>query len=219
MAINQNQLSAYFNQYLGRDITPPELEYLNRIGKEGGLGDFELGQIIQSLPEAQTRQVQQTGPQIEQALAGGDQRFLERAGDQLTQQFYKQGRPVSSGYTAAYFNAARDLGIQRQHILGQYYAGSLGQQPERAFSVGQETQARGFGERETLRRRDWDIHDYESQKNFMMDAYNMQNRKNYQNALWGAGANVAGGITSMFGGPIGGLIGTGLKSFGKSFGG
>ena len=229
MPISQPEIDQYFQQHLGRAATPPEIEYLNRIGKEGNLGAFELGQIIQSLPEAQQRQIQTSGSQIEGALAGGDQRFLQRAGDTLQSQFYQQGRPASSGYTAAYFNAARDLGIQRQNILGQYYAGAYGQQPNQAYAQGQQTTQQGLQEKNTLRQRGWDIADYNRQQADFQNFYNQQRKNSLKSSLWGRAVDVVTPSMSQgqfFGGGWGQGQGGGggggggmVSGFSKMFGG
>lgn len=186
-----DQIKALFKQSVGRDPRPDELDYLTKFVDEGGLQPFEANQIAQGLPEAQNRQLQQYGGQYEQALAGADQRIMGQAGDQLTSMFAQQGRPRSSGYTAAFANAARDLAIQRQPQIANFYGQGYGNIMGNYGQMAQGATNRGYGLRDEQRKRAWEIEDYYRKKNDTQDFLNMQGTRNLQGSLTNAGINVA----------------------------
>ena len=227
MPISDNDISQSYQSILGRAPTAQEIEQFKRFGSTGAvdLTAADIAEIIGGLPEAQEKTLGRFGQQYGQQLAGNDQQMLDMAGKSLTQQFNQLGRGTdTSAYINAFAGAARDLAMQRQSTLAQFYGqgyqGIMGQQ------VGQSQANRQFGLSNLSR-------DYERnvQRDLMnrhgdqyQDMLNKQSRQNKAGAIMGlagaglgaaTGALVPGGglAGARFGGSLGGSLGQGFGSF------
>lgn len=207
-----------FRRVLGREPRADEINFFKKFMDSGDLDEYEIGQILGATPEAQQAlNTQQTG-QYRDILAQTDEDTLGRAGDALTSQFRKAGRsPSSSGYVAAFADAARMLAVQRQQAVGQFAAGGLGNIQQAYAGQGAGAQERGYGQRDVKQNRAWGIEDYYRQKSDYDNYLNQQNRLNRQRAFGQLGGAVIG---AGLGGAIGGFGGarTGAQ-IGSQFGG
>lgn len=183
----RQDLDAVFRQFLGRAPSQQELDFFGKFIDEGHLQPYEVGQYLQASPEATQSRLPAQTQEYSQVLAGQDEAIMSRAGDQLASQFYQQGRPRSSGYTAAYLNAARDLAISRQPQVADFYrqgAQGVSQGFQRFGEGGVE---RGYGLRDQMRQRQWGIDDYYRQQNDFNSYLRGQESRNLRGSLINAG--------------------------------
>ncbi len=194
---------------------PGLISFLQKFIDAGHLTPFEAGQYIEALLQAQqTRLDQQTG-QYSQMLAQNDQEIMGRAGDQLQARFMEQGRPRSSGYTAAYLNAARDLALARQPQVAQFYGQGLQGVSQAYNQAGQGSLQRGQELTDEQRQRNWAIEDYYRQQNDANNYLSGQSTRNLQGALLNTGLNLA---TRGIGAGLGAMGGGGWEGASKGFG-
>ena len=208
--INPDEINAQFQQYLGRPATQGELQEFQRYGNSGyvDLGASDIGQMLQSHPEVQQRQLQSYGQQYEGALGASDNRLLSLAQDQIKGDFARQGRqPAGSSYTAAFANAAQNLAMQRQSSLASFYG--RGYEGIMANSVAQGRDAQQFG-RNTLtaaRDRQFAEQDYYRGRDDFAGDLRTQSTRNLQGALTNAAVNLPGQLGSAY--MLGGMGGGG----------
>ena len=196
-----------FQRVLGRPAREDELNYFYRFLFEESLSPFEIGQILESTPEFQNRLAQtQQGQQLQQfqgLLGAGDQQVLGQAQDLLRGEFARAGRSGSSGYISAFASAARDLALQRQNQLANFYQANIpGRESALAqyqAGLGQQSLGTGLGARSFRIQRENELSDFYRQQ----DSY--QNFLNQQRSGSRAGAIGRG---------VGGLVGAGIGSFG-----
>lgn len=212
----RDEISQQYQRVLGRDARSDELEFFKKFMKDNDLTSFEVGQILEGLPEAQEATVRRQGAEIEPMLAASDERILGRASDTIQGNFRRLGRPGSSGYAGAFAQAARDLALSRQGELAQFYTGQLPQVREQAFGLGGQAQSRGFGLRDERRNRAYQIEDFYRMQDSYRDLMRTQNRYGLQSALTGAGIKLGTQVISNF---LPGLSGGKSGGFGGGFGG
>lgn len=196
MPMNDRAINDQFRQLLGRDAHPDEIQVFNEFMKENDLQPYEIGQIIQSHPEYQQNLLTQQGGQYADLLGKSDERILGLAQDQARGDFARMGRASSSGYTAAFANAARDLAMGRQQQLAQFYGQGYGGIRNLAAGQGQNALQRGYGLRDERRQRGWAIDDYYRQQNDFNSALKGQSRRNLQGSLTEAGIKLGTGLIS-----------------------
>lgn len=215
-----------YQQYLGRPATDQEVNYLDQFAQAGHIQPFQLGQIIQGLPEYQNKALGQYGQQYSDQLGQSDNRLLNLAKQSITQDFAQNGRSNfdpgnasygSSGFYGAFANAAQNLATQRQSALSSFYGGGynniLGAQQ------GQGNNQLGIGQQRIQGDLDYSrsIADYYRQANDYNGYLNQQHRLNNQSAALGIGGALLGaGIGGSYGGIGGARLGAGIGSlFGK----
>lgn len=212
----RKDLTGVFQQVLGRAPTEAEESFFGRFVDEGHLQPQEVVDFLQAGPEAAQPRLQAQTKQYGDVLAGQDEAIMSRAGDQLASQFYQQGRPRSSGYASAYLNAARDLAIARQPQVADFYRQGF-QGVQAGYDRGAGALDRGYGLRDQLRKRQWDIEDYYRQQNDFNSYLNAANRRNRNSAIGGMlGTGAGAAIGGYFGGPAGAQAGA---AAGGQFGG
>lgn len=215
-------LADEFQRVLGRAPSKAELAFFNKFITENDLQDFEVGEILGALPEAQQKRLPQQFEQYSQALAGQDQALLDRAASQLQSNFAQQGRSITgSGYQAAYANAARDLAISRQPALASFYRQGL-QNINQGFQAGRGIMDRAYGLRDDRRDYNRALDMYYRQKDDYAGALREQEQRNLRGSLQRAGiglggqvlgGSLTGGINYLSGG-AGGFGGGFLSGFG-----
>lgn len=207
----EEYINQYFQQHMGRNANPDETSYLKTFVDNGHLKPFELGQIIQGLPEAQARNLQTQGQNYSNVLAGQDTNILNKASDQIRSQQFQQGRQDTGAYINAFASAAQNLAMQRQQPIAQFYGqgySSLFNQPQQ---MGQQVQNRGYALTDEARKRQYEIEDYYRQQNDFNNALPGQATRNLQGNLVGLGLGAAKpGIGAAMGGGFGGLGGGGM---------
>lgn len=209
-------LQEQFKSVLGRSPTADETEFFQKFIKEENLTPYEIGQILQSTPEAQQSRMKTQGAEYESLLAGADERALGQAQDQITQRMLGQGRQTSgSGYAGAYFSAARDLASARQNKMADFYGGGIQNVNQTYSSQGQSALGQGYGQRQAKQDRAWALEDYYRQQNDFNNYLRGQSTRNLQGSLMNAGLGLA--TTGLTGG-MGAAFGSGFSSMfgGKS---
>lgn len=212
MPLTENDINQQFQKVLGRTATSSEIQDFLRFGGTGyiDLSAEDVGNILQGFPEVRQKQLESFGGQLEQRLGAGDTTLLGKAQDLLTQQFAQQGRSGSSGYISAFANAARDLALQRQQTLANFYGGGLqqifGETGQRASG----TRALGVGSLEAAKQRQFSLEDQASERAFQLNYLNKLNAFKQSQSR-------RGGIGSIFGGLAGAGLGLALAPTG--FGG
>lgn len=204
-----------FQRILGRAPTQEESQFFQRFIDEGHIQPYEVGQFLQSQPEAQQRRLPGMANQYSQYLAQQDEELLNRSGQQLQSQFARQGRSIGgSGYAAAYANAGRDLALARQQPLSAFYGNQL-QNISGGYGQGAQSLQRGYGLRDEQRQRNWDVEDYYREQNDLQGQLRGQGVRNMQGALLNTGLNLA---TRGIGASMGYAGGGGWAGASKGFG-
>ncbi len=210
MAMDDRAIREQFQNLLGRDARPDEVQVFNEFMRENDLQPYEIGQIIQSHPEYQTKLLTQQGAQYSDLLGKSDEMILGKAQDQIRGDFTRMGRPNSSGYGAAFAGAAGDLAAQRQQQLASFYGGGYGGIRSLAAGQGQGALQRGYGLRDERRHRGWELTDYARMRDDYNSNLKTQSRRNLQSGLLNAGVNLAarGAAAMASGGTAGGMGGS-----------
>jgi predicted Rdx family selenoprotein len=210
-------LKEQFTRTLGREPREDEMAFFSGFIKKGELQPYEVGQVLGATPEAQQQRFTQQRGEFEQLLAAGDERVLGQAGDVLTQRMLQQGRQTTgSGYTAAYFNAARDLAQERSSQLAQFYSGGLGD-IRRGFQQAGATQIpRAFGLQAEKRGRQYQEEDFNRQLQLQNYYYDQQRRARRAQTTGQLIGGLGGAALGSFGGPLGSIYGA---QFGSQIGG
>lgn len=222
--LSKNQLDSVFGQFLGRQATDAEFNFLRNFVEKDELSEFEVGEIVQGLPEAQQRRFQSDISQAREILGASDQDLLTDAQDFIQSQFAKQGRSGSSGRLAAFANAARDLAIERQRQLAQF---ALPQLQGMSQGVGQQalgSRQRGFDIRQDRLNRARQLEDFDIQQKSVQGLLRQQGIQNMQQGLMNAGIGLGstalkGGLGAGFGSLTGLGAGKGLMAGLGGFGG
>lgn len=162
---------AYLN-LLGRQATPEELNHFAAFMDEGHLNANEIGQVLQSLPEYQSKLLESNTNAYGAKLGANDNAILDQAAAKINSNFAGLGRPVSSGMTGAFSQAAQNLAMSRQSALADFYGRGLNNNAAMTASQGQNALDRGYGLRDEHRKRGYEIEDYYRQKNDYADAMN-----------------------------------------------
>jgi hypothetical protein len=214
MAADYNELNNQFQQLLGRPITQDEWQYLGKFVNDGHLQTNEIGQIIQSMPEFQQKQLDRNATDYGDVLNKQNSAILDQAAAATNSQFARLGRPNSSAMGAAVARAGGQLAQQRQSALAAFYGGGLQQNQGLQTGMGQNALSRGYGLRDESRQRGYQIEDYYRQKN---DAADYEKAHSGWNAITpefavnqairggmafatGGGSEIARGLGGMFGG-------------------
>lgn len=212
MPLSQQDITNSYQQMLGRTPNQQELQAFTDYANNGyvPINGLQLNQILQSMPEYQTQQLQNFGNQYQNVLGQSDQRILGIAQQNLTGQFAGLGRnPSSSGYLNAYTQAAANLAMGRQQQLANFYA--PGYQQIMGNQVGQGNNALNFQNQGAANLRNYQFANQNAvnQQNQYNSYMNGQNTRNLQGALMGGAGSLIGGAVGAIGGPISSAIGTG----------
>ena len=184
-----------FQSVLGRTPTADEEKFFQKFIDEQDLSAYEIGQILQSSPEAQQSRLKTQGAEYEGLLAQADERSLGQAQNSITQKMLGQGRQTSgSGYAGAYFSAARDLASARQNKMADFYGSGMQNIGNTYSSQGQSALGQGYGQRQAKQDRAWALEDYYRQQNDFNNYLRGQSTRNLQGSLTNAGIGLGTGL-------------------------
>lgn len=215
-----SDLGEVFKSTLGREATPQELEFFKPSVEKGEISPYEVGQILQGTPEYQQSLLNTQTKQLGDVLGQGDVEYMNRAGDVLQSQFARQGRtitPGASSYTQAFANTARDMALQRQGQIANYYGAGLGDIARLGVASADQAQSRGQSLADMYRQRQFDLENMEKQRaagfalqtgqqNFQQGLLNQQYNQARQGAIGrGLGSAIGAGLGGLFALPTGGL--------------
>lgn len=219
--MTQAELEKQFQDTLGRAPNSSEMQYFLGANQKEYLNPYTTGLALQGTAEGQQRFLDQQTNQYQAKLGQSDMQQLGMARDTLTSQFLNQGRRYSSGYTAAFADAAGQLAQARQQQVASYYGQGLGniaadrnQQGQNYLNMptNRAEQDRKFQQEQQLA-----LSNYYRQKNDYNDYLNAQNRQNRQGAigsLIGSGLGMIAGSmipgAGVAGAMLGGSLGSGL---------
>ena len=165
---------------LGRSATPEEVAYFNKFIADEGVTPYEIGQMVQSSPEYQGKQLDQNATAYMDKLNASNADILGMAGAQAQSRFASLGRPATSAQAGALGQAAQNLAMSRQNSLAAFYGQGLQNNAAMAASQGMNAQNRAFGLRDERRQRQYQIEDYYRQQN---DYQNSKNSMSGWNAI------------------------------------
>lgn len=221
MPVTNDEIAQQYLSVLGRAPTDAELKQFRQFSDSGDtpLTAADIGEIIGGLPEAQEKSLNRYGSDLENRLAGSDQRTLDLAGKSLTQQFTQMGRGGagndSSAYVNAFASAARDLALSRQSQLASYYGqGYQGLMNQRsALSTGLRQQ----GVNSINSANDWNrqLDMWNRNHDYAEDQKNRASRQNRAGVAIGLGTTALG---AALGGGLAGASGSGFNLAGARFG-
>lgn len=200
-----------FLRILGRPPRPDELEYMVGLMTDEAMSANEIGQVLQGMPEFQSRQLDQNAQKYGQALDASNQGVLNQAAATAQSSLASLGRPGSSAMGASILSAGGDLARQRQSALAQFYGQGLQQNQALTQGYGQNALARGYGLRDEKRQRGYQIEDYYRQKNDFASAkkaasgWNALTPEFITQGLFSLGGKAAAAMTGGMAGNAGGL--------------
>lgn len=162
-----------FRSLLGRDPKQDELDFFNQFINSGELQVEEIGQVLQSLPEFQGKQLTTDTNAYDQRLQTADNQTLQRgadvAGAQATSRFAGLGRPNSSALAASVYGQtgalAGQMADRRASALADFYGRGLQRNAALGAQQGQSALARGYGLRDEARQRAYQFEDYYREQN------------------------------------------------------
>ena len=154
-----------FQQYLGREATPEELDFAVSSMADDAISPAEFGQILQSHPEYQAARLNKDTAAYGQTLNAQNADILNQAGAAAQSRFAGLGRPNSSALGASVMQAGGQLAQQRQSALASFYGQGLQNNASMQARQGMNVQDRAYGIKDDARRRGYEIEDYYRQKN------------------------------------------------------
>lgn len=175
-----------FASALGRAPSESERAYFGRMLEGGFLDASEIGDFLQSHPEAQRRNLDRDAGAYEARLGANDSTILNKGADVLAGRFATQGRTGSSGYLAAFANAARDLSMARQERVTSFYGGGLQNIQQATLGRSQMLQGRADSRMAGRDARAQGMEDYYRQRDDFNSQMQDQSRRNLQGALTNA---------------------------------
>lgn len=201
-----SDVNAQIRQILGRDANPAELDFFNKFMAQEGMTSFELGQMLQSLPEFQGQQLNKDTQAYGAQLAQGDQGILDKAAATAQSRFASLGRPVTSGQVGAFAQTAQNLAQARQNSLAAFYGQGLQSNRALSQSQGQGALERGYGLRDETRQRGYQVEDRNYMKS-MYDEYAARQARGQRAGAMGAlgGSLLGAGLGAAFAAPTGGM--------------
>lgn len=191
------EIDEQFRSILGRQATEAEKSFFEKFLQSNDLSPFEVGMILQSLPEYQSRQLGAQTTDLEQRLAASDQAILGDAQKQLQSRFRQLGRPDTTGLSAAFADTAGNLARDRAGDLANFYAGGLGEIRSSRLGLGQGALSRGYGIRDERRHRENAIADYYRQLNDQQGLLRQQSIRNLQSGLLQGGIGLGSGLITL----------------------
>lgn len=172
MAKDYGLINQQFQSILGRPASQDELDFFGKFLDEGSLQHEEIGQVIQSLPEGQRKQLAADTSAYGAKLNEQNAAILDQAGASAASRFAGLGRPQTSALGASVMQAGGQLAQARQSALADFYGQGLKQASGSGISLGENALSRGYGLRDETRKRGYEIQDYYRQKNDYEDAKN-----------------------------------------------
>jgi len=199
-------IAQQYAEILGRPPRKDEEDYFLGLMTDDAISPFEVGQIIQGLPEFQSRQLNQNADAYSQRLGAADQDILAKSAAAANSQFANQGRGVTSAMGAQVAQAGASLAQQRQALLAQFYGQGLQNNQALTQQYGQNGLERGYGLRDESRQRAYQMADMDKYQN-ISESYLNRQRSTQRNQMYGQLAGTAVGSLGFLGGPTNGFAG------------
>lgn len=193
--MTDDDIRRLYIQEAGRDPSPAEIADARRFSQNDfvGLSGSDIGALGMSDPRSRLNQLRQYGGMFERDLQGGDDRYLQMAQDRLQSDFMRQGRGLGgSAYVNAFANAARDLALQRQSRVSDFYQPGYQQVFNEIGQRGLQARQQGYRGLERARERDYEVRDYFQQQNDYNNYLGGQQKRNMQGALLQGGLGIIG---------------------------
>lgn len=225
-------INGEFQKFLGRGPTQAENDYFQKFITEGSIQPYEIGQVLQALPEFQQSKLEKNTSALGDRLGASNEQIMQRGADmawaQAQSRFAGLGRPNSSALAASVFGQqgqlAQGLAQQRQSALAQFYGQGLQQNMALQQQGGQSALERGYGLRDETRQFGQQMqlarYSQDNYNNYLAQA-NKRARNQGMGSMLGAGLGLAAG--AAFAAPTGGMsMGEGALmggSFGSRIGG
>lgn len=192
MAWNRQDLTTAFQSALGREPSDSELAFLGPYLEAGHITPYEVGKYLQGTPEAQQSRLAQQQTAYSDILSKNNSTILNQAADAANSRFAQAGRQFSSGQTNSVIQAGQQLAAQQSPMLANFYGqGQYGLNQDYT-SEGQGSLSRAYGLADQSRMRQWQLNDYDRQKNDYNDFLRGQQGRNLQSGLLSGAFGLAG---------------------------
>ena len=175
-----SKINGQFQNLLGREVSQDEFGYFQKLIDSGQLDVHEIGQILQSHPEYQNKQLNADTEAYGAKLAAGDNQILQQgadvAGAQAQSRFASLGRPNSSAMAAQVYGQtgqiAQGLAQRRQGALADFYGKGLQNNAALGAQNGQGALARSYFTQDRAHQEAQDQYWYNRQGNDYQNAKN-----------------------------------------------
>lgn len=202
--VDNARIAQALQQGLGRAPTQNEIEQYAKYIKTGDLTYADIGQISQSMPEADRARLEANLGRFGDVLNAQNDAILGQAAARANSQFSSMGRPVTSAQTASVLQAGGQLAQARQAALADFYGKGLNYNQSIYQSQGQNALARGYQKEDSRTAFNRSLLGYQTQRNdFNTDLANEELRRKTQ-AWKSLPFTLAGtALGAKFGGPAG----------------
>ncbi len=128
--MNPQIINQIFQQYLGRQPTPAELQGFGQAMQSGYLDPIGLTMFVQSQSEYQQKQIpqiaQQYASQLQPLMDQASQRQMNQGYDAAQGRYAQMGRADSSGLGSSFAQVSGNIAAQNAGQVGQQVGGYMG---------------------------------------------------------------------------------------------
>jgi hypothetical protein len=204
------QVGNVFQDLLKRGASQDEVNHFGKLLASGDVDEYTLRQFVQQLPEYQNAQDTKERQNLSTELQGYDQSFFDKAKEGVISRYAQAGIQNSPSLDFALTNLMGDIQKQRSAYLAdlsrQDYSGNKGSarqdylsQMDQMYGNQNYSRNRGDALSDALRQRSYDVSDYTTQRNDLLDALSRQQNPRR--------AGIGGSIGGLLGAGVGGLLG------------
>ncbi len=199
MAYDQSQINQIFQSSIGRQGTDAEHKFFQPYVDAGTISPYQIGQYLQSTPEAMQSRLGQQQNQFGAILGQNNQQILGQAADAANASFAQNGRQFSSGQGNAVLQAGQQLASQQSPTLAAFYGQGQNALNNNFMSQGQDALSRAYNlsDSNTAYQRQQAF--YNQQQNDYNNYLGGQQTRNMQGALFNAGVSLPGQLLGAAG--------------------
>ena len=193
MAYDQNQINGIFSQVLGRNPTDAENQFLKSYVDQGFLQPYQIGQYLQSTPEAMSSRNNAQQNQYAGMLTQNNSQILGQAADAANASFAQNGRQFSSGQGNAVIQAGQQLAAQQSPMIAGNFQNNYNNLSSAYMNQGQDALSRAYNltDSNTAYSRQLDM--YQRQANDYQNLLRQQSTRGLQQGLIGLGGGLIAG--------------------------
>ncbi len=210
-AVDSSRVAQALQQGLGRVPTQNEIDQYSKYVQNGDLGYGEIGQVAQSLPEADKARLEQYTQQFGDKLNTQNGAILDQAASSANSHFASLGRPNTSTMGASVLAAGGQLAQARQSAIADFYGKGLNYNRSIYDTQGQNALGRANSLQDSRTAYNRGLLGYQTQRNDYNTDLSNQNAYNKRQAF----NQLAGGLV---GAGVGSMAGPGGAQMGARFG-
>lgn len=185
----QSIINSVFQQYLGRQPTPSEMQGFSSAIQSGVLDPTGLSLFLQGSSQYQQAQIPGQTSQYQNTLQQGNQNILQQGMNQAQQMFAQNGRQNSTGLSSAYAQVAGNLAAQQSPQVANFQ-GQLQQNALNPNQYGQQY----LGNQQNYQNQQFQQSQAVQQNNWYQQALGQNFAQQNKNNLYQLGGSLLGGV-------------------------